>query len=100
MTSTERKESESASLGIPTTIAVAGSNTSIEYATEHLKSFGVRVIQAAQHPADGVRTVLCPADVVDQSRIECLLASYAAVVAVSDYQTAMPGTGELAAAAA
>jgi crotonobetainyl-CoA:carnitine CoA-transferase CaiB-like acyl-CoA transferase len=90
----------SARLGVPTTIAVAGSNAAIEYATEHLESFGVIVVRTARHPVDGARTVLCPADALDQSPIERLLDSYAAVVAVSDYQTGMPGSGELAAAAA
>ena len=99
MTSANPLPSLSAGLDVQTTIAVAQSNTSIEHAIEHLESFGACVVRAAQHPADGARTVLCPADACDQSEVEGLLDLYAAVIAVSDYQTGMPGTGELAAAA-
>jgi hypothetical protein len=100
MTAIEPSPSVSARLDVPTTIAIAGSNVAIEHAAAHLESFGVKVVRSAQHPVGAARTVLCPADAVDQSPIERLLATYAAVVAVSDYQTGVPGTGELAAAAA
>jgi hypothetical protein len=80
-------------------IAIDGSNAAVDHAATNLAAIGAQVVRTDTHPVAGAQTVICTADSADQARIDVLRRSYAVVVTVADYQTGVPGTGELASAA-